>query len=196
MTTEQFQWVRFGREDRAETQTLSPTPANLSTILQQVTRLISSIRSVEVIIGPSQWRSWAFADLDKLTLVACSALNMGSETERFHRLVLLRAWMLWFDVAWVANFKRHVLWKVLACQFYLSILAVVPLFPARYSCFAERVRVRHIKGLYRSTNLPNADDVVQSGPFEQLMEITTWGLERPHFDENPALNQGDIASFI
>ena len=115
----------------------------------QITRIIGSIHALRPILGEIEWRAAGFEELGKLGWIVDTALSLTSETERFHHLGLFRAWVFWFDVSRINEEENH-LGKALVGHFYLMILTVAPIFPARYAIFLQRVCLEHIRNLRQS----------------------------------------------
>ena len=96
---------------------------------QQVAAVLESIDNTKKIIGLSEWRAVGLEELGKLGKTIDNALSMTSEAERYHQLAWLRSWMFWIDLRKENAGKEQIF---LSAHFYALLLAIVPIFPARY----------------------------------------------------------------
>jgi hypothetical protein len=104
-------------------------PEDRSLIKQRIKSIIDSIVGVKDTIGSTKWCGAGFGALEKLARTIDSALCLEDEIERYHQLSWLRSWMFWVDLRQTNEGKEE---HTLTGHFYALLLAVVPIFPARY----------------------------------------------------------------
>jgi hypothetical protein len=96
---------------------------------KRVNSIIESIVAVKDAIGSAKWRGTGFAALETLARTIDAALCLEDEIEAYHQLAWLRSWMFWIDLRQTnGGTEEHIL----TGHFYALLLAVVPIFPARY----------------------------------------------------------------
>ncbi|TVY68745.1 hypothetical protein LSUE1_G009769 [Lachnellula suecica] len=111
---------------------------------QRMQSFITSVMILNNAIGLQSWRSIGFEDLEQLARIVDATLSLESESEVFHKLAWLRSWMFWIELRRPNESDEQ---QVLTCYFYALVLAVVPLFPAKYSESLMRVCAGRIEGV-------------------------------------------------
>jgi hypothetical protein len=86
--------------------------------------------NVNTAIGIQKWRTSGFEALERLACTVHAALSLTNEIEAYHQLAWLRSWMFWIDLRRTDGGDEQL---ALGGHFYALVLAVVPLFPTRYS---------------------------------------------------------------
>lgn len=81
-------------------------------------------------IRQSNWTPTGFEALTDLTALVEDAIRLPTEDEIFHGLAWLRSWLFWVDLR-RDNVGDDQL--ALTAIFYALVLAVLPLFPPKYS---------------------------------------------------------------
>jgi len=109
-------------------------------VKERVSSITNSIVDMKGIIGIVKWRGVGFEALEKLARTIDRALSLENEIETYHQLAWLRSWMFWIDLRQTDGGKEE---HMLNFHFYALLLAVVPIFPARYQeSLAEACRRR------------------------------------------------------
>ncbi|KAG0649481.1 hypothetical protein D0Z07_4504 [Hyphodiscus hymeniophilus] len=123
---ERFQLRKFSSMSNP---TIHAIPEDRGLMRRRVTSITDSILDARGIIGTVKWQASGFAALETLARTVDFALSLEDEIETYHQLAWLRSWMFWIDLRQTDDSKQE---HMLNVHFYALLLAVVPLFPARY----------------------------------------------------------------
>ncbi|KUJ06761.1 uncharacterized protein LY89DRAFT_790157 [Mollisia scopiformis] len=104
-------------------------PKDRDLMRQGVSTIMNSISNAKSVIGLAKWHSTGFGCLETLARSINSAVSLENEVEAYHQLAWLRSWMFWIDLRQFDDSKEE---HMLTAHFYGLLLAVVPIFPARY----------------------------------------------------------------
>ncbi|KAH7348552.1 hypothetical protein BKA65DRAFT_262214 [Rhexocercosporidium sp. MPI-PUGE-AT-0058] len=107
----------------------NPLPKDVPVMKSNIVDLIHFIVSTTNFIGLPKWRAAGFEELEKLACSASDAMSEVDEIERYHLLSGLRSWLFWTDMRKTNGSAEQT---VLTAHFYGLVLAVMPVFPARY----------------------------------------------------------------
>ncbi|KAG4442405.1 hypothetical protein IFR05_002107 [Cadophora sp. M221] len=126
MMSDDLQLRRCARNSNPHTNALLK---DVSTIKKHIADLIHFILNTSNLIGLPKWRAAGFEELEKLACSVSDAMSEMNEAEQYHQLAGLRSWMFWTDMRKTDDSMEHIL---LTAHFYGLLLAVMPVFPARY----------------------------------------------------------------
>jgi hypothetical protein len=134
---ERFQLQKFSAKPNF---TSAVAPVDRDVMKEPVNSIIKSILDAKEVIGSVKWRGAGFAALETLARTIAFAISLKDEIETYHQLAWLRSWMFWFDLRQTSDGDEE---NILTGHFYALLLAVVPIFPARYQeSLAEACRRR------------------------------------------------------
>lgn len=132
---ERFQLRKFSSMSNSSSQAASFTASGLlypddrGRMKKRVRSITTSITDAKGVIDTVKWHGAGFAALEKLGRTIETALSLEDEIETYHQLAWLRSWMFWIDLRQTDDSKEE---HMLDFHFYALLLAVVPIFPARY----------------------------------------------------------------
>ena len=104
-------------------------PKDRDLMKQRVKSAVESIVKTKSVIGEAKWQGAGFAALETLAHTIDTALCLENEFEAYHQLAWLRSWMFWIDLRRTSSGPEE---HMLSGHFYELLLAVLPIFPARY----------------------------------------------------------------
>ncbi len=113
---------------------------------QYVAEVSELILTTSSLIGLAKWRAAGFEELGILAQSVAGALCETDDVEQYHQLAWLHSWLFWIDLRKTNDAPEQLL---LTAFFYGLVLAVLPLFPARYLQVLVEICIEKINNAQR-----------------------------------------------